>query len=145
MGICNNIVLHIYMKLKKNKISKKLKQYNTLSGLNSKTSGVYIIAISVILGVLIFAMIPYVSNRLNRPITSSILNVVPNGMILGFFIVEKNFDIYFKSLIFAPLLNTILDIIVFTMYKYFNISAIISITTGIVVWLILLILSYIFT
>jgi hypothetical protein len=133
------------MKLKKNKISKKLKQYNTLSGLNSKTSGVYIIAISVILGVLIFAMIPYVSNRLNRPITSSILNVVPNGMILGFFIVEKNFDIYFKSLIFAPLLNTILDIIVFTMYKYFNISAIISITTGIIIWLILLILSYIYT
>jgi hypothetical protein len=90
-------------------------------------------------------MIPYVSNRLNRPITSSILNVVPNGMILGFFIVEKNFDIYFKSLIFAPLLNTVLDIIVFTMYKYFNISAIISITTGIVIWVILLILAYIYT
>ena len=133
------------MKLKKSKNFKKLKDYNTLSGLNSKTSGSYIIAISVILGVIIFAMIPYVSNRLNRPITSSILNVVPNGMILGFFIVEKNFDIYFKSLIFAPLLNTILDIIVFTMYKYFNISAIISITTGILIWLILLILSYIYT
>jgi len=133
------------MKLKKSKNSKNLKQYNTLSGLNSKTSGVYIIAISVILGISIFAMIPYVSNRLNRPITSSILNVVPNGMILGFFIVEKNFDIYFKSLIFAPLLNTVLDIIVFTMYRYLNISAIISITTGIIIWLILLILAYIFT
>jgi len=135
------------MKLKKSKSKniKNLKQYNTLSGLNSKTSGSYIIAISVILGIVIFAMIPYVSNRLNRPITSSILNVVPNGMILGFFIVEKNFDIYFKSLIFAPLLNTVLDIIVFTMYKYFNISAIISITTGIVIWLILLILAYIYT
>jgi hypothetical protein len=135
------------MKLKKSKSKnvKNLKQYNTLSGLNSKTSGSYIIAISVILGIVIFAMIPYVSNRLNRPITSSILNVVPNGMILGFFIVEKNFDIYFKSLIFAPLLNTVLDIIVFTMYKYFNISAIISITTGIVSWLILLILAYIYT
>ena len=133
------------MKLKKNKNVKNLKQYNTLSGLNSKTSGNYIIAISVVLGIVIFAMIPYVSNRLNRPITSSILNVVPNGMILGFFIVEKNFDIYFKSLIFAPLLNTVLDIIVFTMYKYFNISAIISITTGIVIWIILLILAYIYT
>ena len=135
------------MKLKKSKSKdvKNLKQYNTLSGLNSKTSGSYIIGISVVLGIVIFAMIPYVSNRLNRPITSSILNVVPNGMILGFFIVEKNFDIYFKSLIFAPLLNTVLDIIVFTMYKYFNISAIISITTGIVIWVILLILSYIYT
>ena len=133
------------MKLKKSKNVKNLKQYNTLSGLNSKTSGNYIIAISVVLGIVIFAMIPYVSNRLNRPITSSILNVVPNGMILGFFIVEKNFDIYFKSLIFAPLLNTVLDIIVFTMYKYFNISAIISITTGIVIWVILLILAYIYT
>jgi hypothetical protein len=135
------------MKLKKSKSKdvKNLKQYNTLSGLNSKTSGSYIIGISVVLGIVIFAMIPYVSNRLNRPITSSILNVVPNGMILGFFIVEKNFDIYFKSLIFAPLLNTLLDIIVFTMYKYFNISAIISITTGIVIWLIILILSYIYT
>ena len=135
------------MKLKKSKSKnvKNLKQYNTLSGLNSKTSGSYIIAISVILGIVIFAMIPYVSNRLNRPITSSILNVVPNGMILGFFIVEKNFDIYFKSLIFAPLLNTALDIIVFTMYKYLNISAIISITTGIVIWLIILIIAYIFT
>ena len=99
------------MKLKKN--SKKLKQYNTLSGLNSKTSGVYIIAISIILGISIFAMIPYVSNRLNRPITSSILNVVPNGMILGFFIVEKNFEIYFKGLILAPLLYTAFDIIFF--------------------------------
>ena len=132
------------MKLKKNKI-KNLKQFNTLSGLNSKTAGTYIIVISLIMGISLFAMIPYVSNRLNRPITSSILNVVPNGMILGFFIVEKNFDIYFKSLIFAPLLNVILDIIVFVMYKYLNISAIISITTGIVIWLILLILSYIFT
>jgi hypothetical protein len=90
-------------------------------------------------------MIPYVSNRLNRPITSSILNVIPNGMILGFFIAEKNFDVYFKSLILAPLLNTILDIITFTMYRYLNFSAIISITTSIIIWLILLVLTFIFT
>jgi hypothetical protein len=133
------------MKLKKNKNVKKLKQYNTISGLNNKTSELYIIGISIILGIVIFAMIPYVSNKLNRPITSSILNVVPNGMILGFFIIEKNFDVYFKSLILAPLLNTILDIITYTMYKFLNISAIISITTGILIWLILLILAYIFT
>ena len=89
--------------------------------------------------------IPFVSNRLNKPITSSILNVVPTGMILGFFIVDKNFDVYFKSLILSPLFNTILDSIIFIMYKYLNVSAIISITTGIVIWLILLILSYIYT
>lgn len=133
------------MKLKKNKNVKKIKQYNTISGLNNKTSELYIIGISIILGIVIFAMIPYVSNRLNKPITSSILNVVPNGMILGFFIIEKNFDTYFKGLIMAPLLNTILDIIVYTMYKFLNISAIISITTGIIIWLVLLILAYIFT
>ena len=132
------------MKLKKSKNKKNIKDYDTISGLNSKTSSIYIISISIFLGIVIFAMIPFVSNRLNKPITSSILNVVPNGMILGFFIVDKNFDIYFKSLILSPLLNTLLDIITFTMYKYFNISAIISITTGIIIWLILLILSYIF-
>jgi hypothetical protein len=133
------------MKLKKNKNSKNLKKYNTISGLNNKTASRYITAISIFLGIVIFAMIPFVSNRLNKPITSSILNVVPSGMILGFFIVDKNFDIYFKSLILSPLFNVILDAIIFIMYKYFNISAIISITTGIIIWLILLILSYIYT
>ena len=88
------------MKLKKskNKNNKNIKDYDTVSGLNSKTASIYIISISVFLGIVIFAMIPFVSNRLNKPITSSILNVIPNGMILGFFIVDKNFDIYFKSL-----------------------------------------------
>ena len=135
------------MKLKKskNKNNKNIKDYDTVSGLNSKTASIYIISISVFLGIVIFAMIPFVSNRLNKPITSSILNVIPNGMILGFFIVDKNFDIYFKSLILSPLFNIILDSIIFIMYKYLNISAIISITTGIVIWLIILILSYIFT
>ena len=144
------------MKLKRNKSNKDkkdknikiirdLKSEDTLSGLNSKTSSAYIIGISLVMGAILFAIIPYISNRLNKPITSCILNVVPNGMILGFFIVEKNFEIYFKGLILAPLLNTTLDIIVFTMYKYLNISAIISITTGIIIWLILLILAYIYT
>lgn len=132
------------MKLKKSK-NKNIKDYETISGLNSKISSKYIIAISVFLGIVIFATIPFVSNRLNKPITSSILNVVPTGMILGFFIVDKNFDVYFKSLILSPLFNTILDSIIFIMYKYLNVSAIISITTGIVIWLILLILSYIYT
>jgi hypothetical protein len=134
------------MKLKKkNNKNKDIKKYETISGLNSKTASIYITSISVFLGIVIFATIPFVSNRLNKPITSSILNVVPSGMILGFFIVDKNFDIYFKSLILSPLFNIILDSIIFIMYKYLNISAIISITTGIVIWLIILILSYIYT
>ncbi len=130
------------MKLKKNK---NIKDYETISGLNSKTDSIYITFISVFLGIVIFATIPFVSNILNKPITSSILNGIPTGIILGFFIIDKNFDIYFKSLILSPLFNVILDTIIFIMYKYLNISAIISITTGIVFWLILLILSYIYT
>jgi hypothetical protein len=133
------------MKIKKNKNNKNIKDYETVSGLNNKTASIYITCISVFLGIVIFAMIPFVSNRLNKPITSSVLNVVPTGMILGFFIIDKNFDIYFKSLILSPLFNVILDAIIFIMYKYLNISAIISITFGIIIWLILLILSYIYT
>jgi len=128
------------MKLKKN-----IKDHETVSGLNNKTASIYITSISVFLGIVIFAMIPFISNQLNKPITSSILNVVPTGMILGFFIIDKNFDIYFKSLILSPLFNVILDATIFIMYKYLNISAIISITFGIIIWLILLILSYIYT
>ena len=127
------------MKLKKNK---NIKDHETISGLNNKTASIYITAISLFLGIVIFAMIPFVSNTLNKPITSSILNVVPSGMILGFFIVDKHFDVYFKSLILSPLFNVILDAMIFIMYKYLNIPAIISITTGIIIWLLLLIYSY---
>jgi hypothetical protein len=130
------------MKLKKSKTSK---DHETISGLNNKTASIYITIISIFLGIVIFAMIPFVSNTLNKPITSSILNVVPSGMILGFFIIDKNFDVYFKSLILSPLFNVILDAIIYIMYKYLNIPAIISITSGIIIWLILLILSYIYT
>jgi len=114
----------------------------TISGLNKKTSNNLIVIISVTLGMIIFALIPFVANKLSNPVTSALLNVVPNGMILGFFIIEKNFDIYFKGLIFAPLINTVIDIFVYFLYRYLGLSTIVSISTGIFLWLSALIICY---
>ena len=114
----------------------------TISGLNKKTSNDLIVIISVTLGMIIFALIPFVANKLSNPVTSALLNVVPNGMILGFFIIEKNFNIYFKGLIFAPLINTVIDIFVYFLYRYLGLSAIVSISTGIFLWLFALIICY---
>ena len=125
------------MKLKSNNI--------TISGLNKKTSHTIIISISVTLGIIIFALIPYIANKLSNAYTSSLLNVVPNGMILGFFIVEKNFNKYFKSLILAPALNIFLNLLAYVLYKYVGLSVIVSLSTSIFIWLAMLIISYFVT
>ena len=117
----------------------------TISGLNKKTSRTIIVCISVSMGIIIFSLIPYIANKLSNPYTSALLNVVPNGMMLGFFVIEKNFNIYFKGLIFAPLLNVILTSFAYFLYKYVGLSAIISLSTSITIWVLILIITYIVT
>jgi len=117
----------------------------TISGLNKKTYRDIIIIISVSMGIIIFSLIPIIANKLSNPYTSALLNVVPNGMMLGFFVIEKNFNIYFKGLIFAPLLNVILTSFAYFLYKYVGLSAIISLSTSITIWVLILIITYIVT
>lgn len=117
----------------------------TISGLNKKTSHYLIVTISVTLGMIIFALIPYIANKLSNAYTSSLLNVVPNGMILGFFIIEKNFNEYFKGLIFAPTLNVLLNLLAYVLYKYVKLSVVISLSISIFIWLAMLIISYFVT
>jgi len=117
----------------------------TISGLNKKTYRDIIIIISVSMGIIIFSLIPFIANKLSNPYTSALLNVVPNGMMLGFFVIEKNFNIYFKGLIFAPLLNVILTSFAYFLYKYVGLSAIISLSTSITIWVLILIITYIVT
>ena len=117
----------------------------TISGLNKKTSHVLIITISVTLGMIIFALIPYIANKFSNPYTSSLLNVVPNGMILGFFVIEKNFNEYFKGLLFAPTLNVLLNLLTYVLYKYVGLSAVVSLSTSIFLWAFLLVTSYFVT
>ena len=114
----------------------------TISGLNKKTSHVLIITISVTLGMIIFALIPYIANKLSNPYTSSLLNVV---MILGFFVIEKNFNEYFKGLLFAPTLNVLLNLLTYVLYKYVGLSAVVSLSTSIFLWAFLLVTSYFVT
>jgi len=125
---------------------KKTKQYRssvtTLNGLNVNTSIYYMNFITISLGIIVFVIIPIIGNRLKKPITSAILNGVPNGMILGYFIVEDQFLVYYTGLIFAPLLNTLLTLLCYYLYTYQKFSAKLSLSLTIIIWMIITFLSY---
>ena len=125
---------------------KKTKQYRssvtTLNGLNVNTSIYYMNFITISLGIIVFVIIPIIGNRLQKPITSAILNGVPNGMILGYFIVEDQFLVYYTGLIFAPLLNTLLTLLCYYLYTYQKYSAKLSLSLTIIIWMIITFLSY---
>jgi hypothetical protein len=125
---------------------KKTKQYRssvtTLNGLNVNTSIYYMNFITISLGIIVFVIIPIIGNRLQKPITSAILNGVPNGMILGYFIVEDQFLVYYTGLIFAPLLNSLLTLLCYYLYSYQKFSAKLSLSLTIIIWMIITFLSY---
>lgn len=125
---------------------KKTKQYRssvtTLNGLNINKAVYYMNFITISLGIIVFVIIPIIGNRFKKPITSSILNGVPNGMILGYFIVEDQFLVYYTGLIFAPLLNTLLTLICYYFYTYLKFSAKLSLSLTILIWALLTFLSY---
>jgi len=125
---------------------KKTKQYKssivTLNGLNVHKSIYYMNFITITLGILIFVIIPVIGNKLQKPVTSALLNGVPNGMVLGYFIVEDQFLVYYSGLILAPLLNTILTLFCYFLYSYQKFSAKLSLSITILIWAILTVLSY---
>jgi len=140
----NTLLEYFY---KKNLVVEKRPEYKsataTISGLDYVTANTIVNTISITLGIIIFALIPYVANIIEKPITSAILNVVPNGMILGYFVVAKNFIPYFTGLIIAPIINPLLDLFTYYLYIYFHLSARISLSIGIGVWAIAVIIAYI--
>jgi hypothetical protein len=132
---------------KQNAIVEKRPEYQstttTISGLNYVSANFLVNTISITLGIIIFALIPYVANRVKKPITSAILNVVPNGMMLGYFIVDKSFIKYFTGLIIAPLLNPLLDLFTYYLYMYLKLSAKMSLCIGIGLWASMVLIAYI--
>ena len=132
---------------KQNAIVEKRPEYQstttTISGLNYVTANVLVNTISIFLGIVIFALIPYVANHIQKPITSAILNVVPNGMILGYFIVAKSFIPYFTGLIVAPLINPLLDLFTYYLYMHLKLPAPLSLTIGIGVWASMVLIAYV--
>jgi len=124
--------------------SKNSTKVTTLSGLNIKQSKIIIRSISAIIGVIIFVGVPIIANNIDKPITSVILNMIPNDLILGYFIVEDNIEEYLFGCIFSPLLNVIDNIISYILYFYVKTTASVALWSNILIWLFAIIMSYIF-
>jgi hypothetical protein len=119
-------------------------EITTLSGLNIKKSKIIIRSVSAIIGVIIFVGVPIIANNIDKPITSVILNMIPNDLILAYFIVEDNIEEYLFGCIFSPLLNVIDNIISYILFFYVKTTASVALWSNILIWLFAVILSYIF-
>jgi hypothetical protein len=115
----------------------------TISGLSYKYSKQLVNVISITLGIIIFLLIPYVANNIKKPMTSAILLAVPNGMVLAFFIVESKFMAYFTGLIFAPLINPILNESANYLYETLHFPAGVALAINIGVWLLMVIIAFV--
>ena len=119
-------------------------QVITISGLDIMTSRIIIQSTSAIIGVIVFVFVPILANSINKPIASVILNVIPNDLILAYFIVEDNIEEYLLGCVFSPLLNVIDNIISYVLYVYIKTTASVALWTNILIWVFAIILSYIF-
>ena len=115
----------------------------TLSGLDITKSRIIIQSISAIIGVIIFVGVPIIANNINKPITSVVLNIIPNDLILAYFIVEDNIDEYLFGCIFSPLLNVVDNIISYILYIYVKTTSSFALWSNILIWIFTLIMSYI--
>jgi len=116
----------------------------TISGFNIKKSRVIIQSTSAIFGIIVFVFVPILANTINKPIASVILNMIPNDLILAYFIVEDNIEEYLLGCVFTPLLNVIDNIISYVLYVYVKTPASIALWSNILIWVFAIILSYIF-
>ena len=116
----------------------------TISGLDIMTSRFIIQSTSAIIGIIVFVFVPVLANSINKPIASVILNVIPNDLILAYFIVEDNIEEYLLGCIFSPLLNVIDNIISYVLYVYIKTTASVALWVNILIWVFAIILSYIF-
>ena len=117
----------------------------TISGLNIETSGYIIHLISATIGILVFYFVPLIANRFKKPLTSVLINSIPNSLILGFFLVESEFEVYLNSSIYVPLFNTFDNIISYLLFIYYNFTGKDSLTINIVFWLIIVMSSSFFS
>ena len=116
----------------------------TISGLDIETSAYIIQITSALIGVFVFYCVPLIANRFKKPLTSVLINVIPNALILGFFMLESEFEIYLTSCIFVPLFTVFDSIISYTLLIYYNWTGKNSLTFNIVFWLIVIVCSYFF-
>ena len=116
----------------------------TISGLSIETSAYIIQISSALIGIFVFYFVPLIANRFKKPLTSVLINIIPNALILGFFMVESEFEVYLKSCIFVPLFTTFDNIISYLLLIYYNWTGKNSLTFNIVFWLIVIVGSYFF-
>ena len=129
---------------KKSTTSTTSKQVITISGLDIMTSRIIIQSTSAIIGIFVFVFVPILANSINKPIASVILNVIPNDLILAYFIVEDNIEEYLLGCIFSPLLNVVDNLISYWLYVYVKTGPSIALWSNIIIWILAIILSYIF-
>lgn len=116
----------------------------TISGLNIENSAYIIQITSALIGVFVFYFVPLIANRFKKPLTSVFINVIPNALILAFFILESEFEVYLKSCIFVPFFTTFDNIVSYILLIFYNWSGNESLTFNIVFWLIVITGSYFF-
>ena len=129
---------------KKSSTKKSSGEVITISGLNITKSRVIIQSTSAIFGIIVFVFVPILANSINKPIASVILNIIPNDLILAYFIVEDNIEEYLLGCVFTPLLNVIDNIISYVLYVYVKTTASVALWTNILIWIFAIIMSYIF-
>ena len=113
----------------------------TISGLNITKSSTWIHIISALIGIFVFYCVPLLANSLNRPLTAVLLNVIPNDLLLGFFVVEAEFTPYLTNIIWTPLLNVLANCISYILIMFFDWSASAALAVNVFIWIFAIILS----
>jgi hypothetical protein len=119
-----------------------LEEEMTISGLDIKTSEWLINLISALIGISVFYFVPLLANEFDRPITAILLNVIPNELILGFFIVESEIKPYLQSIVWAPFLNFFANIVCYLTLIYLKWSPRAALTLNMFIWISAIIISY---
>jgi uncharacterized membrane protein YoaK (UPF0700 family) len=125
-------------------MSNSTQNTTTISGLNINTSKDIVRIISALIGIFVFYCVPLIANTFKRPLTSVLINIIPNALILGYFILEDEFELYLKSSIFVPIFTTFDNILSYLLLIFYNWSGSKSLTINIVIWAIVVVASYFF-
>ena len=113
----------------------------TISGLNIENSAIYIHIISALIGIFVFYCVPLLANSLDRPLTAVLLNVIPNDLLLGFFVVEAEFTPYLTNIIWTPLLNVLANCVSYILIMFFDWSASWALGVNVFIWIFAIFLS----
>jgi len=97
-----------------------------------------------ITGILVFVGGPYLANTIHKPITASLLNVIPTGYFMLPFITRDEFPNVLYGLIFAPTLNVVLNFITYMLFIYIKLEPMHCVVFNISCWLLIALASYFF-